>query len=79
VIEEFLAPWEDYRYEVHEVIEAGDHVVTPFTTHFRGRDGLEVEAHATWVWRIRDGAMKRVCLFQDRDEALEAVGLGRSA
>lgn len=79
VIEEFLSPWEDYRYEVHEVIEAGDHVVTPFTTHFRGRDGLDVEAHATWVWTIRGGALMRVCLYQDRDEALEAAGFRRDS
>jgi ketosteroid isomerase-like protein len=75
VIEEFLGPWEAFRYEADELIEAGEQVVMPFTTHFTGRDGLEVEAHAIWVWTIRDGALAHLCLYQERHEALEAAGL----
>jgi ketosteroid isomerase-like protein len=77
VVEEFLSPWEAVRYELDEVIEAGEHVVTPFTTYFRGRDGIEVNGRAIWVWTFRDGACSRLCLYQERQEALEAVGLGR--
>ena len=71
VVEEFLGPWEDARYEIGEPIDAGDHLVVPFTSHFRGRDGIEVSAAATWVWTFREGAVSRLTLFQDRDEALE--------
>jgi ketosteroid isomerase-like protein len=74
VIEEFLDPWDAYRYEPHEFIEAGDHVVVPFTTHFRGRDGIEVEGHATFVWTVRERVVARLALYQDLDEALEAAG-----
>src|SRR3989442_9146163 len=52
VAEEFARSWESVRYEAGEFIEAGEHVVTPFTSHFRGRDGIEVEARATWLWTI---------------------------
>jgi ketosteroid isomerase-like protein len=50
-------------------------VVTPFTNHLRGRDGIEVQARAVFLWTIRDGAIARMCLYQERREALEAVGL----
>ena len=32
-------------------------------------------AHGTWLWEIRGGAILRLCLYQTRHEALEAVGL----
>ena len=47
----------------------------PFTNVARGRDGIEVQARGIWVWTIRDGSIVRACLFQDRQEALEAAGL----
>jgi ketosteroid isomerase-like protein len=62
------------RYEVTEFIEAGDRVVTPFTNYLRGRDGIEVQARAAFVWTMRDGAGTHLSCFQERQEALEAVG-----
>jgi ketosteroid isomerase-like protein len=73
--EEFAEPWESRRYEVEEFIEAGEHVVTPFTDHLRGRDGIEVQARGTFVWTYHEGACVRVTLYQERQEALEAAGL----
>jgi hypothetical protein len=40
-----------------------------------GRNGVEVEARVTWTWTIRDGVVVRLCLYQERHEALEAAGL----
>jgi ketosteroid isomerase-like protein len=74
--EEFAGAWEFVRYEADEFIESGEHVVTPFTNYLRGRDGIEVQARAAWVWTIRDGTVARLCFYQERQEALEAVGLG---
>jgi ketosteroid isomerase-like protein len=75
LMEEFAKAWESVQYGADEFIDAGEHVVTPFTNHLRGRDGIEVEARGIWVWTIRDGAIVRVCLYQEREEALEAAGL----
>jgi ketosteroid isomerase-like protein len=75
VIEDFLGSWESARYEPHELIDAGDHVVVPFSSHFRGRQGIEMTMEAVWVFTIRDGALLRLALFQDRAEALEAAGV----
>jgi ketosteroid isomerase-like protein len=77
LFEEFLGPWEDARYETGEPIEAGEHVVVQFTSHFRGRDGIEVSASATWVWTFRDDTVTRLTLFQDHDEALAFAGVRR--
>ena len=50
-------------------------VVVPFTNRLRGRDGIEVPARGTWLGTIRDGLVVRICLYQDKREALEAAGL----
>jgi ketosteroid isomerase-like protein len=73
--QEWAKAWESDQFGADEFIDAGEHVVTPFTNHLRGRDGIEVTARGVWVWTIRDGAIVRVCLYQDRAEALEAAGL----
>ena len=67
--------WESFRVEIDEMIPIGNHVVVPHTTHIRGRDGIEAQARTTWLFTIRDGMAKRICLYQDKDEALEAAGL----
>jgi ketosteroid isomerase-like protein len=72
---EFAGSWEAWRVEPHEFIEAGDRVVMHGTSRLKGREGIEVSATGAFVFAIRDGAIERVCLYQERQEALEAVGL----
>ena len=72
---DFLEAFESTQVEPDEFIEAGDQVVVPQTGHIRGRDGIEVTARVALVWTIRDGAIVRVCLYQQKREALEAAGL----
>jgi len=73
-LEEFIQTWESVRGEPDELIDAGDHVVVPLTFRVLGRDGIELQFRPTWVWTFREGAGVRVCLYQDREEALEAAG-----
>jgi ketosteroid isomerase-like protein len=75
VVGEFAEYWESVRIEPQEFIEAGDLVVVPWAMHGRGRDGIELVARATCVFTIRNGAIERITLYQEREEALEAVGL----
>jgi ketosteroid isomerase-like protein len=49
--------------------------VVPWAMHGRGRDGIELVARFTFVFTIRNGAIERITLYQEREEALEAVGL----
>ena len=74
-LDEFFGVWEAVRLEADEFIEAGDQVVTPMTNVHRGRDGLEVKVRPCGIWTIRDGSIVRACLYQERQEALEAAGL----
>jgi ketosteroid isomerase-like protein len=72
---DFLESWQSFRTEPHEFIEVGEHVIVPTTEHYVGRDGIEVQARNTWTFTIRDGMVVRTCLYQDKQEALDAVGL----
>jgi ketosteroid isomerase-like protein len=67
--------WESFRIEIDEMISIGNHVVVPHTTHVRGRDGIEAQARTAWLFTILDGKLERVCLYQDKADALEAAGL----
>jgi ketosteroid isomerase-like protein len=75
LFEDLSQLWESNRYEVDEFFEAGEYVVAPFTNYLRGRDGIEVQARAAFLWTIRDGSAIRSCFYQERDEALEAAGV----
>ena len=70
-----MRTWESSRIEPHEFIEAGEHVAVPWTLRATGRDGIEVRARVTWTFTIRDGAIQRICMYQERQEALETLGL----
>ena len=72
---EFAENWESVWAEADEFIEVEDRVVVPWTQHLRGRDGIEVTARVTWVHTIRDGTIVRTTMYQELQEALEAVGL----
>jgi len=75
VLIDFVESWQSVRTEPHEFIEVGEHVIAPTTEHYVGRDGIKVQARNTWTWTIRDGMIVRTCLYQDKQEALKAVGL----
>jgi ketosteroid isomerase-like protein len=72
--DEWHEAWESVRWEA-EFFDAGEHVVTPLTSHHRGREGIEVQAHAALVLTFRDGSIARITFYQGREEALEAAGL----
>jgi ketosteroid isomerase-like protein len=56
-------------------VEAGDSVVVPNVAHQRGRDGIEVSARSTLVFTITNRRIVRICLYQETEQALKAVGL----
>jgi ketosteroid isomerase-like protein len=74
-LEDFAGYWESLRLVPHEFIEAGEHMVVPWTAHVTGRDGIELVSRPTFVWTIRNGAIERGTLYQEKEDALEAVGL----
>ena len=72
---ELTEHFESARVEAHELIEAGDIVVVPWTFHVKGRDEIEAAARTTWTFTIREGAIARITLYQERQEALQDLGV----
>jgi ketosteroid isomerase-like protein len=72
----WVGPFDEWRIELVEAIDAGDSVVAHVHQWGPGKgSGATVEATHWQVWTIRDGKVVRVTLRVDREEALEAVGL----
>jgi ketosteroid isomerase-like protein len=71
----FWSTWEDVQLEVHEFTEAGSEVIAWNTAHMRGRQGIEVSARTALVFTVENGQITCLRLFDELDEALEAVGL----
>ena len=64
-----------HEIETYDLTEAGSEVVVPNTTTFHGRQGIEVVARSAFVFTVEKGHITRLRMFQERAEALEAVGL----
>lgn len=73
-MEEWMAMWDDYRYDVEELIDAGDEVVLGGTQVMIAR-GAEVSSALFFVWTLRDGRAVRARLFLERSQAVKAAGL----
>ena len=71
----YFEAFEEIVLEADDFIDAGESVVVPNVAHQRGRDGIEVSARSTLVFAVRDRKLMRVCLYQETEEALKAVGL----
>src|SRR4051794_7210674 len=73
---DWLEPWESYRVDVEDVIDAGEDVLV-LVRDFGRRAGMTVEASVVGgaVWTVRDGRVARVAFYLNRSEALKAVGL----
>lgn len=73
---ELYEAWESYEHECHELLDAGDHVVSIVTDRGRGRvSGADVEISAYGVWTVRGGKIVRAVRFSTRADALAAAGL----
>ncbi len=56
--------------EIEEGVVLADNVA-----HFRGRDGVRVQARSAWLITVQDGKQTSLTLYQTKREALEAAGL----
>ena len=72
-----LSVFGDADLEVEELIDAGDQVVAVTRERAIGRgSGVPVQSIAVSVWTLADGKVIQVQVFDERQQALEAVGLG---
>ena len=73
---EWYEAWDAVAPDLHELIDAGDDVISVETTHGRGRaSGAPVTLSHHAVWTIREGKVARVVWFGTQAEALEAAGV----
>jgi hypothetical protein len=73
---EWLQPWQTYRTEIKQTLDAGDRVL--LLTHDYGRRAgaaHEIKVDGSAVWAISDGKVARAEFFPARSEAFRAAGL----
>ena len=68
--------FESIRFEVDELVDAGDRVIVVTTQHAVPKGGQqEMRVHVAEVWVVRDGLLAERRSYSTKPEALEAVGL----
>lgn len=72
---EYFEVFDKIAFDVERITAVGDRVVVSNVARQRGRDGIEVTARSALVFTVRDARITRICLYQELDEALRAVGL----
>ena len=76
MVSAWLAPWDEYRQEPVDFIDAGDAIVVPYRCRGTGKDsGAQVEMDVTHVYTVREGKIASLHEYMSKGEALEAVGL----
>jgi hypothetical protein len=73
---EWLQPWQTYRTEIKQRLDAGDRVLL-LTQDYGRRAGAahEIKVDGSAVWAISDGKVARAEFFPARSEAFRAAGL----
>src|SRR5688572_477546 len=70
----WTAPWDDYRIDVEELQDFGEHVLARTSHHGRGKgSGAEVDQCIFQVWTLRDAKVVRARMYYEEAEALEAL------
>jgi ketosteroid isomerase-like protein len=76
-VQEVFQGLETWEIEPERFIPAGERVavVIRYRTRWRA-SGVDVEAHESALWTVREGKVVRYEWFHGPDDALEAAGLG---
>jgi ketosteroid isomerase-like protein len=68
--------WTDWRWEIEELIDAGDRVLAVTRQSGRGKgSGVDVVQQTFGIFSLRDRQIVHVTILLDRAKALEAAGL----
>ena len=66
----------EIRFEPQEFIDAGEHVIVVLDQTARGRaSGVTLEQSISHVWLFRKGRGIELCVYSQREQALESAGL----
>ena len=76
LLDGFLESFRDLRFDVLEVIDAGNRVIVSTVMHGRGAaSAASVDDAYVFVYKLRDGLVVEGWEYRTKQEALEAVGL----
>ena len=75
-LEDWGAAWADWSVEPQEFIDAGESVVVVLRMKAEGRgSGINIDRQDAEVFAVRNGKIVRVDYYNNKRQALEAVGL----
>jgi ketosteroid isomerase-like protein len=75
-LEDWSSAWSEFQMDPEDFIDAGDRVVFVFQMTAKGRgSGVEVKRQDAIVFQLRDAMVVRVDYYNEREQALKAVGL----
>jgi ketosteroid isomerase-like protein len=76
-LKELKESFEDLSYEAEQFLETPDGRVLVFIrARARGRgSGIEMDNRIAWLWTFRDDQAVRLDVYEEREEALEDLGL----
>jgi len=68
--------WDEFTFEVEELIPTEDGVLTLVVARGRGRaSGEAIQNRVATLFIVREGKITRIQAYSDREAALEALGL----
>jgi len=75
-LEDWAAAWSEFTLEPEEFIDAGERVVVVLRMKATGRgSGVSLERRDALLVELHDGQAVRLDYYNNREQALEAVGL----
>ena len=76
-LRDWLSAWDWFWVEAENLVASGDKVLVSIRRHGRARGSdLELETAGFDVWTMKHGKAIQYTAYDDRQEALDAVGLG---
>jgi ketosteroid isomerase-like protein len=67
--------WDNLKWEIEELIDAGDAVLMVVRESGRGKGSrVEVVQQTFWVYRLQGGQIMHATVLVDRAAAVEALG-----
>ena len=73
---DLLTAFSDIEFEIEEITTAGERVLATIRERYRGRESeAQVDRRHYAVFTFRDSKVSRMCVYLDRGEALEDMGL----
>jgi ketosteroid isomerase-like protein len=71
----YFEAWDQSGFEILDVAYAGEDLIVETRAWGLGRDGIEIDRSFVNLMTVSGGRLVRERAFQDRAQALEAVGL----